>query len=85
MILGRNVEQDEMMCWVQEWLSYFWTLNLNLCPLCNSNNLHNILMILHTNVNRTRQCVAYKNDNPDGVRAGGKRGRGWAFFLYFFF
>ena len=28
MILGRNVEQDQMTCWVQEWqlwLSYFWS------------------------------------------------------------
>ena len=58
MILGRNVEQDETMCYVQEgqlWLSYFCSyspscLNLFLCPLCNTNTLRNILMILARNV-----------------------------------
>ena len=33
------------------------------CPLCNSNALQNIKWYLVEMKNRTRQCVAYKNDN----------------------
>ena len=60
MTLVRNVEQDEMMCCVQEWqrwLSYFWTylpfwcLNLISCTLCNT--LHKILMILNVEQDKT--------------------------------
>ena len=45
MILGRNVDQDEMTCHIQGWqlwLSYFWSyhplfyLKKISCPLCNS-------------------------------------------------
>ena len=36
---------------------------LILCPLCKSKTLWNIFMILGRNVERTRRCVAYKNDN----------------------
>ena len=56
MILGRNVEQDEATCHIQEWLSHFWSclpfmcFNLILCPLFNKNTLQNILMILGRNV-----------------------------------
>ena len=55
MILGRNVEQDQTTCRIQEWqlwLSYFWSyhplfyLKKIWCPLCNSNTLWNILMVL---------------------------------------
>ena len=68
MILGRNVEQDEMACHVQEWqlwLSYFWShlhflcLNLISCSLCNSNTLWIILILLGRNVEQeqTTCCV----------------------------
>ena len=62
-LLGRNVEQDETTCCIQEWqlwLSYFWSyrpflcLNLILYPLCNLNTLHNILMILGRNVEQDK-------------------------------
>ena len=74
MILGRNVEQDQTTCRVQEWqlcLSYFWCY----LPLCltviihwfrvrsKSKTLWNIFMILGRNVEQTRRRVAYKNDN----------------------
>ena len=65
-ILGRNVEQDQTMCCVQEWqlcLSYFWSylpllyyfdiiviIHLILCLLCKSKTLWNIIMILGRNV-----------------------------------
>ena len=58
MILGRNVAQDEMMCRIQDWqlwLSYFWSyhpmfyLKKISCPLCNSNTLWNISMVLSGN------------------------------------
>ena len=64
-LLGRNVKQDETTCCLQEWqlwLSYFWIyllflcLNLISCPLCNSNTLHNILMILGRNVEQDKTC-----------------------------
>ena len=57
--LVKNVAEDVMTCWVQEWqlwLTYFWSylpflyLNLISCPYCNSSTLHNILMILGRNV-----------------------------------
>ena len=63
MILGRNVDQDEMTCRIQDWqlwLSYFWSyhplfyLKKNLCPLCNSNSLWNILMVLGRNVEQVQ-------------------------------
>ena len=68
MILGRNVEEDEMTCCIQEWqlwLSYFWSylsflgLNLILCPLCNFNTLWIILILLSRNVeqNEITCCV----------------------------
>ena len=59
MILGRNVDQDEMTCHIQDWqlwLSYFWSyhplfcLKKISCPLCNSNTLWNISMVLGRNV-----------------------------------
>ena len=59
MILGRNVEQDQMTFHVQEcqfWVSYFWSylsflcLNLIFCLLCNMDTLPHILMILGRNV-----------------------------------
>ena len=59
MILGRNVDQDVMTCCIQDWqlwLSYFWSyhplfyLKKISCPLCNSNTLWNISMILGRNV-----------------------------------
>ena len=62
-LLGRNVEQDETTCYIQEWqlwLSYFWSylpclcLNFIWCPLCNSNTLHNILMILGRNIEQDK-------------------------------
>ena len=60
-ILGRNVEQDQTMCQVQEWLPslllalspfvIFDTDNpLILCPLCKSKTLWNIFIILGRNV-----------------------------------
>ena len=61
MILGRNVEQDETTCQVQEcqlWVSYFWShlpflcLNLISCALCNMYNLPHILMLLGRNIDR---------------------------------
>ena len=60
-VLGRNVEQDNTMCCIQEWqlcLSYFWHyLPISLCyiwqwlcfALCKLNTLQNILMILRRN------------------------------------
>ena len=59
MIHGRNVEQDETTCHVQEWQlwhSFFWSylplfcLKQISCPLCNSNALQNILMAHGRNV-----------------------------------
>ena len=59
MILGRNVDQDEMTCRIQDWqlwLSYVWSyrplfsLKKISCPLCNSNTLWNISMVLGRNV-----------------------------------
>ena len=59
MILGRNVDQDEMTCHIQDWqlwLSYFWSyhplfyLKKILCLLCNSNTLWNISVVLGRNV-----------------------------------
>ena len=64
MIFGRNVEQDQTTCCLQEWqlcLSNFWRylplLNLTViihwfrsCPLCKSKTLWNIFMILGRNV-----------------------------------
>ena len=48
MILGRNVEQDQTTCHVQE-LSYFWSYLPLFCLisplLCNWNTLQNILMV----------------------------------------
>ena len=58
-VLGRYEVQDKMTCCIQEWqpwLSYSWSylpflcVNLILCPLCNSNTLHNILMMLGRNI-----------------------------------
>ena len=55
MILGRNGEQDEMTCHIQEWqlwLSYFWSYLPLFClksiprSLCNLKSLWNILMVL---------------------------------------
>ena len=99
MILGRNIEQDEMKCCIQDWqllLSYFWSylhflcLNLISCLLSNSNTLHNILMILCRNVEQTRWHVTYKNNNSGGVGWWGGRGGGGEgvvrrkFFCFFF-
>ena len=59
MILGRNVEQEEMTFWIQEWqlwLSYIWSylpfmcLKFSLCLLCNSNTLWIILILPGRNV-----------------------------------
>ena len=59
MILGRNVDQDEMTYCIQDWqlwLSYFWSyhplfyLKKISCPLCNLNILWNISMVLGRNV-----------------------------------
>ena len=59
MIPGRNVDQDELICHIQDWqpwFSYFWSyhplfyLEKILCLLCNSNTLWNILMVLSRNV-----------------------------------
>ena len=56
-----------MTCWVQEWqlwFSYFWTylpvlcLNLLLCQLCNSNTLHNNLMIHGRNIEQDKIDVS---------------------------
>ena len=59
MILGRNEEQDQTMCLVQEWqlcFCCFWSyhplfyLKKISCPLCNSKTLRNISMVLGRNV-----------------------------------
>ena len=59
MILGRYVEQDQTSGHVQEWqfcLSYFksyhplFYVKKISCPLCNSNTLWNISMVLGRNV-----------------------------------
>ena len=61
MVFGRNVEQDETMCRVQEWQlfltfgvifrCYIWhDYALISCLLCKSNTLWNIFMILSRNV-----------------------------------
>ena len=59
MIFGRNVDQEEMTCRIQNrqlWLSYFWSyhplfyLKKVSCPLCNSNTVWNISMVLGRNV-----------------------------------
>ena len=66
MILGTNLEQDEMICCIQEgnWLSYFWSylplfFKLILCPLCNISILCNNLMICGRNVEQdeTTCCI----------------------------
>ena len=53
------VDQDKMTCRIQDWqlwLSYFWSyhplfyLKKIWCPLCNSNTLWNISMVLGRNV-----------------------------------
>ena len=58
-ILGRNVEQDQMTCRIQEWqlcLSYFWRYLPLFCLkqishlLCNWNTLWNISIVLGRNV-----------------------------------
>ena len=76
MILGRNVEQDQTTCSIQEWqlcLSYFWSYLPLLCLsviilwFC----VHSVsqrpfgifLWYLVEMLNRTRWHVAYKNDN----------------------
>ena len=59
MILGRNVDQEETACHIQDcqlWLSYFrsyhplFYLKKISCPLCNSNTLWSISTILGRNV-----------------------------------
>ena len=62
MIFGKNVEQDETTCRVQEWQLAFLLLALSSivifdsdyslisCPLCKSNTLKHIFMILGRNV-----------------------------------
>ena len=59
MILGRNVDQEEVTCHIQDWqlwLSYFrsyhplFYLKKISCPLYNSNTLWNILIVLSRNV-----------------------------------
>ena len=68
-LLGRSAEQDETMCCLQVrqcWLSYFWSclpylcLNLVLCLLCNTNTLHNILMILKIGRNGEQDKMAHR-------------------------
>ena len=68
-ILGRNVEQDQKMCRIQEWqlcLSYFWSYHPLLylkkisCLLCNSNTLWNILMVLGRNVEQDQKMCCIK-------------------------
>ena len=55
----------------------FFCLNLISGPLCNSNTLRNILMILGRNVEQDETC-SLQNDNSAGVG-------GHLFFLLFFF
>ena len=63
MMLGRNLNQDEMTCCIQDWqhwLSYFWSyhplfyLKKILCPLCNSNALWNSSLVLGRNVEQAQ-------------------------------
>ena len=99
MILCRNVEQDEITCWVQErqlWLSYLWTyfsflcLNLILCPLCNSNTLHNILMIFGRNVEQDemtchlQEWQLWQGWGLAGSEGGGGDGGQGTFVVFFF-
>ena len=57
MILGRNVDQVETTCCVQEgllWRFYFWSylvlfVNMISCPLFNSNTHWHILMVFGRN------------------------------------
>ena len=82
MILDRNIELDEMTCWVQKWqlwFSYFWSylfcMNLISCPLCNSNSLHNILMILGSYL---------EQDETTCRLQGWQLWRGWGTVFFFF-
>ena len=59
MILGRNVEQDQITCHIQDWqlcLSYFWSYLPLFCLkkisrlLCNWNTLWNISVVFCRNV-----------------------------------
>ena len=62
MIFGRNVEQDEMRCCVQERqlaflfleLSPLLVVNLNLCPFCNSSTFWIIFIFLGRNVEQDK-------------------------------
>ena len=83
-LLGRNVEQDETTYCIQDWqlwLSYFWTylsflcLNLISCPLCNSNTLYNILMILGRNVEQDEKMCCLQE---------WQLGLGWGTYIFFF-
>ena len=75
-VLGRNVEQDQTMCLIQEWqlcLSYFWrylpllylTLIMHWFSVRSvSRTLFGIFWwYLVVMKNRTRRHVTYKNDN----------------------
>ena len=66
MVLGQNVEQDEMTCRVQEWqvflllaFSPFVIFDtekpLVSCPLCKSKNFWNIFVILGRNVEQVQK------------------------------
>ena len=70
MVLGRNVEQDQTTCCVQEWqlyLSYFWrylpllylTVIMHWFGVRNLNTLLNILMILARNIEQDKKtcCI----------------------------
>ena len=50
MILGRNVEQDEMTCSVSPFRIFDSNYALILCQLCKLNTLWNIFMIISRNV-----------------------------------
>ena len=66
LIFGRNIEQGEVRCCMQErqlWLSYFWSylpcLNLISCPFCNFKTFWIILILLGRNVEQDKMtfCV----------------------------
>ena len=67
-------------------LSYFWNdlrfLCLTLsCPLCNSNTLHNILMILGKNVEQDETMCRLQVTTLAGLLGEGT----YVVFLFFFF